>query len=106
MLKILHAYYWIVDNNLLAWIEKSNSCVMMIIILSFLSVLTFGFEPVVYNVSESAGSVSVSISFISGDAGEFVPHVNVSTVDGTATGKYGIDILCIGLVANDATMCM
>ena len=39
-------------------------------------------------MSESAGSVDLSISFISGDAGEFVPHVNVSTVDGTATGKY------------------
>ena len=56
-----------------------------------------------YNVSESAGSVSVGISFISGDAGEFVPHLNVSTEDGTATGKYDIDILCIGSVANDAT---
>ena len=50
--------------------------------------LTFGFEPTEYGVSESAGSVDLRISFISGDAGEFVPHVNVSTVDGTATGKY------------------
>ena len=53
--------------------------------------LTFGFEPtgIVYNVSESAGSVNLHISFISGNTGEFVPHtyVNVSTVDGTATGK-------------------
>ena len=52
------------------------------------SVLTFGFESTEYNVSEIAGSVDVGIFFISGNAGEFVPHVNVSTVDGTATGKY------------------
>ena len=52
------------------------------------SVLTFGFEPTEYSVSESAGSVDLGISFINGYAGEFVPHVNVSTVDGTATGKY------------------
>ena len=38
-------------------------------------------------MSESAGSVNLGISFISADAGEFVPHVNVSAVDGTATGK-------------------
>ena len=50
----------------------------------YFSVLTFGFE---YNVSESAGSVNLGVFFISGNAGEFVPHVNVSTVDGTATGK-------------------
>ena len=50
--------------------------------------LTFGFETIVYNVSESTGSVDLGIFFISGNAGEFVPHVNVSTIDGTATGKY------------------
>ena len=44
-------------------------------------------------MSESAGSVSLGIFFISGNAGEFVPHVNVSTVDGTATGKYYIHII-------------
>ena len=38
-------------------------------------------------MSESAGSVDLGI-FVSGNAGEFVPHVNVSTVDGTATSKY------------------
>ena len=52
------------------------------------SVLTFGFEPTEYNVSESTGSVDLGIFFISGNAGELVPHVNVSTVDGTATGKH------------------
>jgi hypothetical protein len=53
----------------------------------FFSVLTFGFDPVVYSVSES-GSVDLGVFFISGNAGQFVPHVNASTVDGTATGKY------------------
>ena len=56
------------------------------------SVLTFGFEPVVYSMSESIGSVDLGVFFISGDAGEFVPHVNASTNDGTATGKYLIPL--------------
>jgi hypothetical protein len=48
-------------------------------------------------VSESVGSRSVTlgISFISGSAGELMPHVNASTVDGTATGKYFINIIII-----------
>ena len=54
----------------------------------YFSVLTFGFEPTEYNVSENARSVNLGISFISGNAGEVVPHMNVSTVDGTATSKY------------------
>ena len=51
------------------------------------SVLTFGFDPIVYSESESVGSLNLGVSFISGDAGQFVPHLNASTVDGTATGK-------------------
>ena len=47
-------------------------------------------------MSESIGSVDLGISFISGNAGEFVPHVNVSTVDGTATGKYYIHNIISG----------
>ena len=43
-----------------------------------------------YNVSESVRSVDLGIVFISGNAGEFVPYVNVSTEDGTAIGKYCI----------------
>ena len=58
-------------------------------------VLTFGFELVVYDVSETVGSVNLGISFVSGNAREFVPHVNVSTVDGTATGKYYTLILIL-----------
>ena len=41
-----------------------------------------------YSVSESIGSVDLGIFFIDGNAGHFVPHMNASTVDGTATGKY------------------
>ena len=53
-----------------------------------------GFEPDAYNVSESVGSINLSVSFISGNYGEeFVPHVNASTIDGTATGsKYLINL--------------
>ena len=40
-----------------------------------------------YSVSESDGSLDLGVYFISGDAGQFVPHLNTSTVDGTATGK-------------------
>ena len=65
----------------LAWLDN---CIVIF------SVLTFGFEPVVYNVRESIGSVDLGIFFISGNAGEFVPHVNVSTIDGTAICKYCI----------------
>ena len=50
------------------------------------SVLTFGFEPTDYSVNEGNGSVDIGIFFISGNAGEFVPHAITSTVDGTATG--------------------
>ena len=46
-----------------------------------------------YDVSESVGSVDLGIVFISGNAGVFVPHVNVSTVDGTANSKYCIYIM-------------
>jgi hypothetical protein len=56
--------------------------------LQIFSVLILGFEPAVYSVSESVGSVDLGVFFISGNAGRFVPHVNASTVDGTATGKY------------------
>ena len=37
-------------------------------------------------MSEGAHSVALGV-FFSGDAGEFVPHVITSTVDGTATGQ-------------------
>ena len=53
----------------------------------FTSELIFGFEPTVYNVSENAGSEDLGIFLITGNAGEFMPHVNVSTVDETATSK-------------------
>ena len=46
-----------------------------------------------YDVSESVGSVDLGVVFISGNAEEFVPCVNVSTVDGTATSKYYINIV-------------
>ena len=39
-------------------------------------------------MSESVGSLDLGVFFISGNAGQFVPHVNASTVDGSATGKY------------------
>ena len=63
-------------------------------ILLLFSVLTFGFhdQPVVYDMHENDRTVNLSIFFMSGNPGEFVPHVNVLTVDGTATGKQ-----CIGL---------
>ena len=54
----------------------------------FFAELTLGFEPIVYSVSESIGSVDLGVFFTSGDAGQFVPHLNASTIDGTATGKY------------------
>ena len=71
-------------------------CLGLLIKYSYIyvfSVLTFGFEPLVYSVSESIGSVDLGVFFISGNAGEFVPHVNASTNDGTATGKYFIPLL-------------
>ena len=40
-----------------------------------------------YSVRESVGSVDLGVVFISGNAGQFVLHVNASTVHGTATGK-------------------
>ena len=59
------------------------------------SVLTFGFEPTEYSVNEGDGPVDVGIFFISGNAGEFVPHVITSTVDGTAIGWYYVILLSI-----------
>ena len=38
-----------------------------------------------YSVNEGDGSVDLSI-FISGNAGEFIPHVITSTIDVTASG--------------------
>ena len=64
---------------------------------NFFPVLTFGFEPVVYSVSEGIGSVNLGVFFISGDAGEFVPHLNASTIDGTATGNYFIELVAMQL---------
>ena len=49
--------------------------------------LVFGFEPTEYNVNEGAESVSLGITFSSGNAGEFVPNVILSTQDGTAISK-------------------
>ena len=46
-----------------------------------------GFQQTVYNVNESAGSVNLGVSIISGNVGEFVLRLNASTVDGTATSK-------------------
>ena len=46
-----------------------------------------------YSLNEGDGSVDLSIFFISGNAGEFVPHVITSTVDGTATGVYYMMVL-------------
>ena len=43
-------------------------------------------------MNERAGSVALGIVF-SGDAGEFVPHVITSTVDGTATGSNTMKFL-------------
>ena len=54
--------------------------------------LRVGFQQTAHTVSESIGSVNIQfgVSFVSGSAGELVPHVNASTVDGTATGKCSI----------------
>ena len=52
------------------------------------SVLTFGFEQTEYFVSESIGSLDLGVFFIDVNAGQFVPHLNASTVDRTATGKH------------------
>ena len=47
-----------------------------------------------YSVREHVGSVELGVFFISGNAEHFVPHVNASTVHGTATGKnYFINII-------------
>ena len=54
--------------------------------------LLFRFESAAYNVSEGAGHIILCIVF-SGDAGEFVPHVTTSTVDGTATGNNTMTFL-------------
>ncbi len=50
------------------------------------AVLIFGFDPVIYSMRESVGSVDLGVFFISGNIRQFVPHVNVSTVPGTAIG--------------------
>lgn len=50
-----------------------------------------------YSVRESVGSVDLGIFFISGNAGQFVPHMNASTVQGTATGKINIVLSVIVL---------
>ena len=48
-----------------------------------------------YSVRESIGSVDLGIFFINGNAGQFMPHLNASTADGTATGKCFCDsIVC------------
>ena len=52
--------------------------------------LVFGFEPTEYSVNEGDGSVSLGIAFSSGNAGEFVPHVILSTRDRTAISKQQI----------------
>ena len=39
-----------------------------------------------YSVNEGDGSVDLSIFFIAGNAGEFIPHVITSTIDVTAAG--------------------
>ena len=52
--------------------------------------LRVGFQQTAHTVSESIGSINIGVSFVSGSAGELVPHVNASTVDGTATGKCSI----------------
>ena len=53
--------------------------------------LVFGFESTEYSVNEGrAASVSLGITFSSGNAGEFVPYVILSTQDGTAISKQQI----------------
>ena len=52
----------------------SYSVLVLTIHCVYPSVLTFGFEPTEYSVNEGDGSVDLGI-FISGNAGEFVPHV-------------------------------
>ena len=75
----------------LIWLFNGSS------VCFFFSELIFGFEPIVYSVSESVGSLDLGVSFISGNAGQFMPHVNVSTADGTATGKYFIYCMIMSL---------
>ena len=58
-------------------------------------VLTFGFKPTVYSVSEGDGSVDLGIFFISGNAGEFVPSVITHTSDRTATGVHYVMLLSL-----------
>ena len=48
-------------------------------------------------MSESVGSLDLGVFFINGNAGQFVPHLNASTADGTATGKINIELVAIRL---------
>ena len=77
MVKILHTVYMLYMHIKchLAWLYI------------YFSVLTFGFEPIMYSASESVGSLDFGVFFISGNAGQFVPHLNASTFDETSTGK-------------------
>ena len=51
------------------------------------SVATIGFNPATYSVDEDAGSVSVTISVLSGSLARGVSVVMVTSLhDGTATG--------------------
>ena len=54
------------------------------------SVVTIGFDPATYSITEGAGSVDVTVA-VQGPLGRDVV-VTLSTVDGTATG--GCNITC------------
>lgn len=48
--------------------------------------VVIGFNPITYNVSEDAGSVTVTVAVLSGTLDQDV-EVSVSTVDDSATGR-------------------
>ena len=48
--------------------------------------MVIGFNPTAYNVSEDAGSVTVTVAVLSGTLDQDV-EVSVSTVDGSAIGR-------------------
>jgi hypothetical protein len=57
----------------------------------YLLPVVFSFDPVQHNFSEGDGDVSLSVSLVSGDIGDFTIQVTAATDDSssaaTATGK-------------------
>ena len=51
-------------------------------------------------MSENVGSLDLGVFFISGNAGQFVPHLNASTVDGFAIGRISIYTIAVMLLCN------